>query len=130
MPNLTLNLQGLTDDKVRDNFQKVQDFANNVKNATKKFQVIAISSTANESNVKISHSLGAVPADAFITRLIAPSAAKLVFAFASFTNEFIFYTVTGLAASETLTANVFVGSMTDLVEVCSKGLAAESGDLA
>lgn len=130
MDNMSLNLSGIDDQKLRDNFQQIQDFVNSLSNAAKKFQVIGISAQANVSNAKMAHSLGTVPSDAFITKLVTPSAAKLTFIFDSFTNEFVFYTVTGLADGETLSANVFVGSMTDLADVCSKALAAETGDLA
>lgn len=115
--NLSLNLTPLENEAVRDNFQKAQDFVNNQPFGPGRWQACEIYVTANTTTGKIEHKLGGIPLDAFITRLIAPSAARLKLRFADFTRTEIVFDVTGLAAGETLSARFLVGSFPDVVTV-------------
>ncbi len=130
MSNLQLNLNSVSDHLVRDNLTKIQDFLNNLQNSAKSFQLLTISATANVTAAKLAHNLGVIPNDAILTRLIAPSAAKLTLKFASFSKEEIVYDLTGMADGDSLTANYLLGSATDIVTVLEKALSATTGSLA
>jgi len=113
--NVLLNLDGIQDQNVRDNFRVLQDFLNSFGMSQKQFQACEIYVTANTTGLKIKHNLGGVPLDFIITRLIAPSAARLKANFSSFTKTDVSVDITGLAAGEVLSARFLVGSFTDVV---------------
>lgn len=117
MSNLDLNLTGLTDDKVRENFQKVQDLVNGMPATQNQVQACEIYVTANVSGLKISHGLGAVPLDLIITRLIAPSATRLTAKYSEFTKDEVVFDITGLLAGETLSARFVVGTFPNVVSL-------------
>lgn len=120
---LSLDLADIADSRVRDNFQKLQDFANSLDITGEGFQPVEIFVTENVTQAKITHNLGGVPLDAILTRLIAPSAARLKLRFAEFTKNEIVFDVSGLASGETLRARLLVGSLPNVVShgVLSQG---------
>lgn len=72
----------------------------------------AVSFTLTQSGVqlKISHGLGFVPRDVLLTRLLAPSGAKLIVYPGLFDKDSIVVAASGLGSS-TLKARLLVGSM-------------------
>lgn len=117
MPNLELNLSGLTDEKVRENFQKIQDFLNNFQTSPNQIQAVEIYVTGNATGIKIGHKLGGIPLDVIPTRIVAPSAARLKPKFSEFTKDAVVFDVTGLGAGETLSARLLVGTFPNVVSV-------------
>lgn len=119
MDNLNLNLSGVDDQKLRDNFQKIQDFVNGMGTTQNQLQACEIYVTANQTGLKISHGLGSVPLDLIITRLIAPSATKLIAKYSEFTKDEVVFDISGLSDGETLSARCLVGTLPDVVTVGS-----------
>lgn len=117
MPNVTLNLNGIQDNAIQDNFQKIQDYFNSLPVNQTAFQACEVFVTGNVTGAKINHKLGGVPLDALISRLIAPSAARLKLRFADFTKSEVVFDVTGLSAGETLSARLLIGTFPDVVTV-------------
>lgn len=115
MRNVDLNLSGVSDENLRNNFQKLQDFLNGIQTSQNQLQACEIYVTGNVTGAKIEHRLGGVPTDVILSRLIAPSAARLKFRFADFTSTEVVYDVTGLSTDETLSARFLVGSFVDVV---------------
>lgn len=115
--SISLNLGGIQDVNVQDNMQKLQDNANAQPVTPQTMQAGEIFVTDNQTGIKISHTLGSVPLDVLITRLIAPSAAKLTLNYKNFTPTEISMDVTGLAAGETLSARLFFGTLPNVVTV-------------
>ena len=113
---IDLNLHGVQDPVVRDNFRKIQDFLNNLPVADN-FQACEVFVTGNVSGATMKHKLGGVPKDVIISQLIAPSAAKLKFTFSAFTKDAVAFDVTGLSSGETLYARFLVGTFPNLVTV-------------
>lgn len=119
MPNIDLALNNIQDQIVRDNFKKLQDFINGQGVTQNQFQACEIYVTDNVTGLKIKHKLGGVPLDAIISRLIAPSAAKLKFNFSDFTKDEVSVDVTGLTSGNVLSARFLVGTFPDVVTVGS-----------
>lgn len=117
MPNVSLNVTGITDEAVRDNFQKIQNFLNDLQVSSSQIQACEIFVTGNVTQAKIEHKLGGIPLDIVISRLIAPSATRLKFRFAEFTKTDVVFDVTGLAANEVLSARFLAGTFPDVVTV-------------
>lgn len=117
MPNLSLNVTGITDEAVRDNFQKIQQFLNDLQTSSNQIQACEIYVTGNVTGLKIEHKLGGVPLDVIVSRLIAPSAARLVPKYSEFTKNEVVFDVSGLAAGEVLSARLLVGTFPDVVSV-------------
>lgn len=126
---IDLDLQTIPDQNLRNSMQKVQDFLNNLPVSQDYFQPCEISVTENVTGAKLSHKLGGIPKDAILSRLIAPSAAKLKFRFSDFTSSEIVYDVTGLASGETLNARFLVGSFPDSVSTGTTPSGAASQEL-
>jgi hypothetical protein len=117
MRNIQLNILGISDQFAAENFQKIQDFLNGMQNTQNQLQACEVFVTGNVTSAKLSHKLGGVPLDVLVTRLIAPSAARLKFRFADFTKTEVIFDVTGLSAGETLSARFLVGTFPDVVAV-------------
>lgn len=115
MSQFDLLLAQVEDPVIRDNFRKIIEFlgANPVRQDA--FQACELNVTANATGLTIKHKLGQVPKDCIVTRLIAPSAARLVIDYAEFTNEEVSFDVSGLASGEKLHARVLVGTLQDVV---------------
>lgn len=113
--NIDLNLFNIQDQGTRDNFQKIADFLNNMETTQKQLQACEIFVTANIDGAKIAHKLGGIPLDLILTRLIAPSAARLKFRYSDFTKDSIVYDVTGLGSDEILSARFLVGTFPNAV---------------
>ena len=114
---ISLNLNGLKDPDSRDNFQKIQDFLNNLAISHENFQAVEIYVTQNTTGLKIDHKLGGVPLDIIVTRLIAPSAARLIPQYSEFTKDAIYFDISGLASGESLNARLLVGTFSNVVSV-------------
>jgi hypothetical protein len=117
MTNIELNLNSQDPQETRDNFKRLQDFVNAMETTQKQLQSCEIFVTSNISGGKIAHSLGGVPLDVVLTRLVAPSAARLTFRFSDFTKDSVIFDVTGLADGETLSARFLVGTFPNTVTV-------------
>ncbi len=114
---ISLDLANIQDQVVRDNMRKIQDFLNARPAAGDTFQACEIYVTENTAGLKIKHALGQVPLDCLVSRLIAPSAAKLKINFSDFSRTEVSVDVTGLASGETLSARLFVGTFPNVVTV-------------
>lgn len=117
MPNLELNLNSLQDETIRTNFQKIQDLLNGTQTTQNQIQAVEIYVTANATGIKIGHKLGGVPLDVILTRLIAPSAARLTPKYSEFTKDEVVFDVSGLASGESLSARLLVGTFPNVVSV-------------
>ncbi len=114
---ISLNLNGIKDEDVRQNFQDIQNILNAQVFDLERFQAIEIYVTANVTGLKISHRLGGIPLDVIPSRLIAPSAARLTPKFSEFTKNEVVFDVSGLSAGETLSARLLIGIFIDVVTV-------------
>jgi hypothetical protein len=117
MKALDLNISKISDESVRDSLRRVEDFLNNLPISQGFFQACEIFVTGDVDGAKIAHKLGGVPLDVVISRLIAPSAAKLTLRQSDFTKDEVVYDVTGLGDGETLNARFLVGNFPDRVLV-------------
>lgn len=119
MPNLDLLLANVQDNVTRENFQRIQDFMNSLGTTQKQLQACEIFMTGNVSGAKIAHKLGGIPLDVILTRLIAPSAARLTFRYSDFTNAEVVFDVSGLTSGQNLSARFLVGTIPDVVTLGS-----------
>lgn len=113
-----LAVKEITDFYIRDNFQKIQDYFDAAAQLFESLQSIEIFFTSNAEKVKISHGLGFIPLDVLVTRLIAPSGAKLIFYYSEFTQGEIVVSITGL--SGVLNARLLVGTFPSTITVNSQ----------
>lgn len=114
---IDLRLPLVQDGLMREVLRQIQDFANALPVGPASFQACEIAVTGNVSNAKLAHKLGGVPKDALISRLIAPSAARLTFRYSDFTKDEIVYDVSGLVDGETLHARFLIGTFPDVLTV-------------
>lgn len=112
---LSIPLQQIQDVTVRDNLQKIVDFLLRAPFSGSAFQAVELYVTANATGIKINHALGAIPKDVILTQLSAPSAARLVVNYASFTSSEVSFDVSGLASGEKLHARLLVGTLPNVV---------------
>lgn len=94
---------------IQRNFEAAQTLAN-VQSVMDNFTALAFQVTKNEANVKIAHNLGFVPKDVIITRLLAPSTAKLYVNHGLSDSDNLNITVSGLADGELLDCRLLVGT--------------------
>lgn len=108
--SLRLLLQGITDSAIRSNFEKIERYVT-ANGQLDGFKFLEVTKNSNEANFKLAHGLPSVPKDALITRLIAPtSSVKLSINWGLCDGSNMDLTVTGLAAGETMSARLFVGT--------------------
>lgn len=107
--NPILAITEIADLIIRKNFQALRDYFD-TNGQLDGFTFVEFSVTSNQDNLKIKHNLGFVPKDVLVSRLIAPSAAKLELNHGKFDSTNIDATITGLSSGETLACRLFVGS--------------------
>lgn len=112
---LKLLLQEISDSYVRENFKRLQAFFAK-RPGVEDFKAIEIMVTEAAPNFKIKHGLGLIPTDVILSRLIAPSGAKLTLNFGAFTKEEISVTTSG-----PLRARLLVGSFQNTLVNQPKG---------
>lgn len=94
---------------IRKNFEALAKFfeSNGQLNG---FKHVEFNVQANESELKIAHGLGSVPKDVLVTRLLAPSGAKLKLHHNLFDTESIVVSGTGWATDVPMRVRAFVGT--------------------
>lgn len=102
-----LEIAQLRDTMIQENFKILQEFMEASALTAESFRVLEVFLTGNVAQVKIPHRLGFVPLDVIVSRLVAPSGAKLTLLYSEFTPTDIVLTVTGL--SGVLNARLLVG---------------------
>lgn len=108
-----LELSGITDDLSRENFKTLQEMMGALPIAGA-FRVVEFSVPGNQDRVKIRHGLGAVPLDVIVTRLVAPSGAKLTVLYSEFTKDELVVSVTGSPGGN-LVARILVGNFPNVI---------------
>ncbi len=102
-----LELTQVRDPLLLENFKILQEFMEKAALTSEQFRCLEVFLTDNAAQVKIPHGLNFVPLDVIVSRLVAPSGAKLTLLYSEFTQTDIVVTVTGL--SGVLNARLLVG---------------------
>ena len=103
-----LELTQIRDPLLLENFKILQEFMDSASLTAERFRVLEVFLTGNVAQLKIPHGLGAIPLDVIVSRLVAPSGAKLTLLYSEFTKDDIVVTVTGLTGI--FNARLLVGS--------------------
>jgi hypothetical protein len=114
---IDLNLSGIEHQGIRDNFQLLQDFLSSAQTGPQQLQVIELFVTGTQAGIRIGHKLGAIPLDVIVSRLVAPSAARLIPKYAEFTKDAVVFDTSGLDTSQTLSARLIIAAFSDVVTV-------------
>lgn len=112
-----LNLDQIQDQLTRENFKTLQEFMTGAALTAERFRVIEAAFTGDVSQFTMRHGLGFIPLDVLVTRLIAPSGAKLTFLYSEFTADDLVVTVSGLSGS--MSVRLLVGSFPNVISVGS-----------
>lgn len=104
-----LAITEIADLVLRGNFKALKEYFD-TENQLQGFKFITFTVTQNENNIKINHGLAYPPKDIVVTRLIAPSAAKLVLNHGLFDSSNLDLSVTGLGTNQKLNCRMFVGT--------------------
>lgn len=113
--SIFLAVKEVTDTYIRKNFDDLNKYFDE-NGQLDGFKHLEFSFTRNEANVKISHGLGVAPKDIIVTRLLAPSGAKITWNFGKFTASELDVTITGLSSGE-MKVRAFVGTYKNSVAV-------------
>lgn len=109
MRDLELVVKDIKDPLVRDNLDRLQEFAD--KNLFSKFKGRHVSITLRSNKTySYPHNLGFKPLDVIQTSLVTGGSGTLVWNYSAFSKTNLNFTVAGLAGSETLTVRAFIGS--------------------